>query len=105
MKRKSTSKLEKTKKNEEDIYKFDISNDEGKTKKEKIEEKKKPVKKEEKVEKKTKTTKAKKTEIKSKSTKKKENVNIKATEEQKQKSPDEIRKEMMNKLQHSIWNK
>lgn len=105
MKRKSTSKLEKTKKNEEDIYKFDISNDEGKTKKEKIEEKKKPVKKEEKVEKKTKTTKAKKTEIKSKSTKKKENVNIKATEEQKQKSPDEIRKEMMDKLQHSIWNK
>lgn len=105
MKRKSTSKFEKTKKNEEDIYKFDISNDEGKTKKEKIEEKKKPVKKEEKVEKKTKTTKAKKTEIKSKSTKKKENVNIKATEEQKQKSPDEIRKEMMDKLQHSIWNK
>lgn len=105
MKRKSTSKLEKTKKNEEDIYKFDISNDEEKTKKEKIEEKKKPVKKEEKVEKKTKTTKAKKTEIKSKSTKKKENVNIKATEEQKQKSPDEIRKEMMDKLQHSIWNK
>ena len=109
IKRKSTSKATKTKKNEKDIYKFDISNDEEKSKekvkKEKTEEKKKPVKKEENVEKKTKTTKSKKTETKSRTTKKKENVNIKATEEQKHKTPDEIRQEMMDKLQNSRWNK
>ena len=35
----------------------------------------------------------------------KENVNIKATEEQKHKTPDEIRQEMMDKLQNSRWNK